>query len=155
MSPYRPRRRPYTRHTPAPAEGCRSRRTTAGRRQTPGPGRRSFRRLRMSRCELADPIAEPRRRLIGAALAPHQAFHAGLEFEHLLTGRTVVAMRLHLAHLRIVQLPVHVTGKLLHRLLAVVTHQWAPTAIALGFGRPEYSHSFFCSAWRPRCSLDM
>src|SRR5437764_12554648 len=96
MSPYRPRRRQYTRNKPAPAEGCRSRRTTAGRRQTPGPGRRSFRRLRMSRCELADPIAEPRRRLIGAALAPHQAFHAGLEFEHLLTGRTVVEMRLHL-----------------------------------------------------------
>src|SRR5437868_13822515 len=132
MSPYRPRRRPYTRHTPAPAEGCRSRRTTAGRRQTPGPGRRSFRRLRMSRCKLADPIAEARRRLVGAALAPHQAFHAGLEFEHLLTGRTVVEMRLHLAHLRIVQLPVDVARNLLHRVRPVLTHPWSPTSITLG-----------------------
>src|SRR6266550_2982270 len=132
-----------------------STRTTTGRRGTPGPGRGSFSRLRFLGRELAHPVAQARRGVVGAALFADQSLHLRLEIEDLLTRRTVVQVRLDVPDLGIAQLTVDVGREPAHRLFAVIAHQCAPTASDGALGLPEYSHNFFWSAWRPRCRRDI
>src|ERR1700694_849890 len=134
------------RHRPERAATRRSRRTTAGRRETPGPGRRSSSRLRFLGAELSDPIAQARGGVVGAAFLANQALHLRLEIEDLFAGWTVIQVRLDFADFGFAQLAVDVSVETAHRLSAVIPHERAPTASDGAFGLPEYSHSFFWSA---------
>ena len=97
----------------------------------------------------------PRGSIVGATLLADQSLHLRLEVEDLLTGRAVVQVGLDPANLRIAELAVDVDREFSHRLFTMVAHQLAPTATGRALGRPEYSHSFFCNACRPRCSRDI
>src|SRR5216683_362653 len=97
-------------------------RTTTGRRETPGPGRRSFSRLSLLGAELADPIAQARGGVVGAAFLANQPLHLRLEIEDLLAGRTVVQVRFDLLDLGFAQLAVDVGVEPAHRLFAVISH---------------------------------
>src|SRR5260370_17623361 len=78
-----------------------------------------------------------------------------MEGEDLRARGAVVQVSLDLHDLGLAQLAVDVGREPAHRLFAVISHQRAPTASAGAFGRPEYSHNFFCSACRPRCNRDI
>src|SRR5438105_595736 len=134
---------------------CRSASRPTARRETPGPGRRSSSRLRFLGAELAHPIAQARGRVVGAAFLANQPLHLCLEIEDLLAGGTVVQVCLDVADFAFTQLTVDVGVEPAHGLFAVISHQRAPTASDGAFGLPEYSHNFFCNAWRPRCRRDM